>query len=52
MKPVELKTERLLLRPFTMNDVDDVLEYTQDPELARYSIGVPPVPYSRKNVEE
>jgi len=31
-KVVELRTERLLLRPFTLDDVEDVLEYDNDPE--------------------
>ncbi len=51
-KPVELRTERLLLRPFRMSDVDDLLEYTGDDEWARYQINIPPVPLSRKQAEE
>jgi len=50
-KPVELRTERLSLRPFTMDDVEDVLEYTNDPEWARYQVNIPPLPYSRKDAE-
>jgi len=49
--PVELKTKRLLLRPFRLSDVDDVLEYTNGPEWARCQINIPPVPYTRKDVE-
>ena len=44
---VELKTERLLLRPFKSEDLDDVYAYTRDPEWERY-IGPPlPLPYTR-----
>ncbi len=50
-RPSKLTTERLLLRPFTLDDVDDVLEYTNDPEWARYQVNIPPVPYSRKDAE-
>ena len=35
-KPTELKTERLLLRPFSLSDIDDVLEYASDPEWATF----------------
>jgi ribosomal-protein-alanine N-acetyltransferase len=49
---VVLKTNRLLLRQFTPDDVDDVLEYTQDPEWSRYQVNIPPVPLSRKMAEE
>ena len=50
-RPVELRTERLLLRPFTLDDVGDVLEYTNDPEWARYQVNIPLLPYSRKDAE-
>jgi ribosomal-protein-alanine N-acetyltransferase len=50
-RPIKLTTERLLLRPFTMDDVEDVLEYTNDPVWARYQINIPPVPYTRKDAE-
>ena len=47
---VELKTERLLLRPFVFDDVEDVLSYASDPEVARY---VPlPQPYTRGDAVE
>jgi len=49
--PLELRTTRLLLRPFTLDDVEDVLEYTNDSERARYQVGIPPVPYTRRDVE-
>ena len=49
-KRVELKTERLLLRPFEFKDVEDVLGYASDPEVARY---VPmPQPYTRDDAVE
>jgi [ribosomal protein S5]-alanine N-acetyltransferase len=51
-KTAELKTERLVLRPFRMSDIDDVLEYTQDPEWGRYQSGIPPVPLSRESAEK
>ena len=48
---VELKTERLLLRPFRLEDVDDVYAYCSDSDLARF---VPrlPQPYTRAHAEE
>jgi [ribosomal protein S5]-alanine N-acetyltransferase len=49
---IELRTERLLLRPFRMSDVDDWLDITCDKEWARYQINIPPVPLSRKQAEE
>ena len=51
-RPIKLITERLLLRPFTLDDVGDVLEYTNDPEWARYQVNIPPVPYSREDAEK
>ena len=47
---VELTTERLLLRPFEVGDVDDVLAYASDPELARF-LDLPQ-PYTRDDAEE
>ena len=47
MKSITLNTERLLLRPFELSDVDDVFEYAQDPEWGRY---LPvPEPYEREH---
>ncbi len=46
-KPTELRTERLLLRPFRLSDIDDVLEYASDPERATYY----PRPYDRGRAE-
>ena len=42
---VELRTERLLLRPLEFGDVDDVFSYASDPEMARYL--ALPQPYTR-----
>ena len=48
--PKEIRTERLVLRPFRLSDVDDVYEYAQDPEWARF---LPvPQPYLRSDAEE
>ena len=42
---IELRTERLLLRPFDLRDVDDVLAYASEPEFGWYlSL---PQPYTR-----
>ena len=49
--PLELVTTRLLLRPFTPNDVEDVLEYINDPEWAEYQVNIPPPPYTREYAE-
>ena len=48
---VELQTERLLLRAFKLEDVDDVFDYASDPEWARYLDRVPQ-PFTRKAAEE
>ena len=47
IKPTELKTERLLLRPFSLSDIDDVLEYASDPEWAAFRLR----PYDRRAAE-
>ena len=50
MEPTELRTERLLLRPWRLSDLDDVLTYATDEEWARY---LPvPQPYLRRDGEE
>ena len=49
--PTELKTERLLLRPFNLQDANDVFEYRSDAERARYLPHVPQ-PYARRAAEE
>ena len=47
----ELKTDRLLLRPFRVEDVDDVFGYARHPEWTRYLPGIPQ-PYGRRHAEE
>ena len=49
-RPSKLTTERLLLRPFTPDDVDDVLEYINDLEWAEYQVNIKPN-YTRNDVE-
>ena len=47
MLPTEIRTRRLVLRPFAPDDVDDVFHYAQDQEWARYlSL---PQPYLREH---
>ena len=47
---VELRTDRLLLRPFDFRDVDHVLAYASEPEFGRY---LPvPQPYTRHDAVE
>ncbi|MDE2669762.1 MAG: GNAT family N-acetyltransferase [Chloroflexota bacterium] len=46
----ELRTERLLLRPFHSGDVDHVFAYASNPEWSRY-LPVPD-PYTRRDAEE
>ena len=47
-----LKTERLLLRPFRLDDVADVYAYAKDPEWGRYLAAALPQPYTRRDAEE
>ena len=49
---IELRTERLLLRPFRIADVDDVYAYAKDPEWARFLLPMIPQPYTRRDAEE
>ena len=49
--PKRIETRRLVLRPFELGDVDDVLAYASDPEWARFLPGVPQ-PYERKHAEQ
>lgn len=45
-----IKTDRLILRPFSLVDVEDVLSYASDPEWARF---LPvPQPYTRADAEK
>jgi ribosomal-protein-alanine N-acetyltransferase len=45
-----LTTERLVLRPFRSDDIDDALEYRDDAEFARYLPHVPQ-PFTRRDAE-
>ncbi|MFN8638843.1 MAG: GNAT family N-acetyltransferase [Dehalococcoidia bacterium] len=47
-----LQTPRLLLRPFRLTDVDDVLAYAVLEEWSRYLDLVVPYPYARRDAEE
>ena len=49
--PVELRTDRLVLRPFNTGDVDDALAYASDAVWARH---LPdwPQPYTRLDAEK
>ena len=47
--PPVLRTERLLLRPFTTDNVDDVYAYASGPDWNRY-LGLPE-PYTRRSAE-
>lgn len=51
MQPTELRTERLLLRPFRMEDVEDVLAYGSDEAWQRY-VAIVPQPYTRDDAVE
>lgn len=48
--PEIIQTERLRLRPFQLDDVDEVYSYAQDPEWSRY-LRVLPRPYGRGDAE-
>jgi [ribosomal protein S5]-alanine N-acetyltransferase len=47
---VELRTSRLLLRPFHQGDVDDALAYRDDAEFSRYLPHIPQ-PFTRRDAE-
>ena len=47
---IEIKTDRLVLRHFNGGDVDDVFEYSDDPEFARF-LGTPQ-PFTRWEAEK
>ena len=51
VQPAQIRTERLMLRPFHIKDVDDVFGYASDEEFARYLPGVPK-PYTRGDAEK
>lgn len=44
-----IRTDRLLLRPFKLDDVDDVLAYASDPEWARYLTA--PIQYTLEDAQ-
>ncbi|MDE3001585.1 MAG: GNAT family protein [Gemmatimonadota bacterium] len=50
MLPEVIETDRLRLRPFSLEDVEDVLSYASDPEWARH-LGPVPQPYTRADAE-
>jgi ribosomal-protein-alanine N-acetyltransferase len=47
----ELHTDRLLLRPWRLNDVDEAYAYASDPEWGRY-LWRTPQPYTYRDAEE
>ena len=48
--PTNLRTKRLLLRPFAPDDVNDVFSYASDPEWSRF---LPvPIPYTREDAQD
>ncbi len=49
--PDRIETDRLLLRPFTLADVDDVFAYARDPEWSRF-LRLLPRPYLRVHAEQ
>jgi ribosomal-protein-alanine N-acetyltransferase len=49
--PDIVETQRLVLRPFQLGDVDDLLAYAQDPEWSRY-LRLLPRPYEREHAEQ
>jgi [ribosomal protein S5]-alanine N-acetyltransferase len=51
MGPTVLRTERLLLRPFRLADVDDVLLYACDAEWSRFLIAFESESYTRDDAE-
>src|SRR5262245_37169318 len=48
--PPELRTERLVLRPFQATDVGDALAYRNDAEFARFLPHIPQ-PFTRQDAE-
>lgn len=46
--PEVIETDRVALRPFRFEDIDDVLSYATDSEWGRYLLGVPQ-PYRRSD---
>jgi ribosomal-protein-alanine N-acetyltransferase len=50
-QPVELTTDRLLLRPFRTSDAADLQEYANDREWVRYQVNVPH-PFTQQNAQQ
>ncbi|MFI2211177.1 GNAT family N-acetyltransferase [Streptomyces sp. NPDC020141] len=50
MEPIVLTTERLLLRTFTADDTEAVLQACQDPDIQRWT--TVPSPYERRHAAE
>ena len=50
MEATELRTQRLLLRPFRAEDADDVLAYAADEQWSHFLWHIPQ-PYARENAE-
>ena len=48
--PTEIKTDRLVLRPFQADDVEDALAYRDDIEFARFLPHIPQ-PFTRRDAE-
>jgi RimJ/RimL family protein N-acetyltransferase len=51
LQATEIRTERLLLRPWRESDIDDAFAYGSDPEWARY-LWETPQPYLRSHAEK
>jgi ribosomal-protein-alanine N-acetyltransferase len=51
MLPEIIKTERLTLRPYRLQDVDDVFSYASDPKWARF-LPMVPQPYTEEDAEK
>ena len=50
MPRTKIKTERLTLRPFRSNDVEDSLAYRNDEEFARFLPNIPQ-PFTREHAK-
>ncbi len=48
--PTNLRTKRLLLRPFAPDDVNDIFSYASDPDWSRF-LHVP-IPYTREDAQD
>jgi ribosomal-protein-alanine N-acetyltransferase len=49
-KVMEITTERLVLRPFRTDDLEDALAYRDDPEFSRFLPHIPQ-PFTRRDAE-